>query len=152
MKTDFTIEPMTAKNLSEVAGLERLCFSRPWSLAALESELKNPLAVFLVARRGESVTGYAGMHDIAGEGYITNVAVAPGHRRGGVAEALVIALLNYGIENRLEFITLEVRESNAPARKLYEKLGFEIAGRRKNFYEGPAEDAVIMTKIHKHID
>jgi ribosomal-protein-alanine N-acetyltransferase len=86
------------------------------------------------------------MHDIAGEGYITNVAVAPRFRRLGVATALLGALLSYAKENGLLFITLEVRESNRAARLLYGGLGFTDEGTRRNFYTDPAEDAIIMTK------
>jgi ribosomal-protein-alanine N-acetyltransferase len=140
------IERMTSENVGFAAGLERLCFSRPWSPEAIAYELGNPLAVYLVAMLDGSPAGYAGMHDIAGEGYITNVAVSPGHRRKGVASALVGALNKYGEENGLGLLTLEVREGNLAARALYAGFGFVPAGRRRAFYEAPTEDAIIMTK------
>jgi ribosomal-protein-alanine N-acetyltransferase len=142
----ISIERMTTETAEYAAELERRCFSRPWSLEAITHELTNPLAVYLVARLKGEPAGYAGMHDVAGEGYVTNVAAAPEHRRKGVASALVRALLDYGAENGLEFLTLEVRESNIAARALYAGFGFEPVGRRKAFYEEPTEDAIIMTK------
>jgi ribosomal-protein-alanine N-acetyltransferase len=90
------------------------------------------------------------MHDVAGEGYVTNVAVSPESRRKGVASALVKALLDYGEKNGLELLTLEVRESNFAARQLYAGFGFVPVGRRKAFYEEPTEDAIIMTKELRH--
>ena len=136
------IERMTTQTVSDAAQLERLCFSRPWSREALEAELNSSVAVYLVAIENGVVCGYAGMHSILGEGYITNVAVHPDHRRKGIATRLISALM----ENGLNLIALEVRESNLGARLLYGELGFKIAGRRKGFYEEPAEDALIMTK------
>jgi ribosomal-protein-alanine N-acetyltransferase len=142
----ITIERMTAETVQYAAELERRCFSRPWSMEAILYELDNPLAVYLVARLEGEPAGYAGMHDIAGEGYITNVAVSPERRRKGVASALVKALLAYGEENALELLTLEVRESNLAARTLYAGFGFVPLGLRRNFYEAPTEDAIIMTR------
>ena len=80
------------------------------------------------------------------EGNITNVAVRRDCRRQGVAAALLDALEAQGKERELAFLTLEVRQSNAPARALYEKLGYLQAGLRRNYYENPREDAIIMTK------
>jgi ribosomal-protein-alanine N-acetyltransferase len=146
----ITIERMTAETVEYAAALERLCFSRPWSREAIACELVNPLAVYLVARLEGEPAGYAGMHDVAGEGYVTNVAVSPEYRRRGVASALVGALLEYGAENALDLLTLEVRESNHAARQLYAGFGFVPVGLRKGFYEAPTEDAIIMTKELKH--
>ena len=112
------IVPMTADHLDEVAELERICFSTPWSRNMLAEELDNYLSAFLVALDdNDKVAGYAGLQAVLDEGYITNVAVR-----------------------------LEVRASNYPAIALYGSRGFRGVGRRKNYYEHPREDAIIMTR------
>lgn len=143
---EIEIKSMTSETVEAVARLEQQCFSAPWSLASLTSELENPLAVFLTARVEGEIAGYAGMHHVVDEGYITNVAVSPDYRRRGIARALMEHLLEYGKENRLCIITLEVRESNHAAKKLYQSLDFKETGRRRGFYENPAEDGIIMTR------
>lgn len=137
---------MQARHAAQTAQLERLCFSRPWSEQALLDETQNPNAVFLAAVEGEKLLGYCGMHFAAGECYMDNVAVFPAHRREGVGEALVSALLEEAKRAGGEFLSLEVRPSNTGAVRLYEKLGFSEVGRRKNFYAQPREDALLMTK------
>ena len=134
-------------HLDQVAELERICFSTPWSRNMLAEELENDLAAFLVAVDGNGdVAGYAGLQVVLDEGYIANVAVRPDCRRRGVARRLLRVFLDFAQAHRLAFLTLEVRASNAPAIALYEGLGFQTAGRRKNYYEHPKEDAIIMTK------
>ena len=130
-------------HIAAVAALEQVCFSAPWSAAALAEELSNPLAVFLVAVEGDTVLGYVGMHHVLDEGFITNVAVSPDARRRGVARALLGNLAAYGREHSLYRITLEVRVSNAPARTLYESEGYKPDGIRSRFYSHPTEDAAI---------
>ena len=147
LKKSVRIVPMTSAHLDEVADLERVCFPVPWSRNMLAEELDNACSAFLVALDDDdSVVGYAGLLVIADEGYITNVAVRPESRRGGVAGQLLDVFLNFSEANRLAFLTLEVRESNYPAIALYGSRGFRSAGRRKNYYEHPKEDAIIMTR------
>ena len=130
------IVPMTADHLDEVAELERICFSTPWSRNMLAEELDNYLSAFLVALDdNDKVAGYAGLQAVLDEGYITNVAVRPDCRKQGVAGKLLQV-----------FLTLEVRASNYPAIALYGSRGFRGVGRRKNYYEHPREDAIIMTR------
>ena len=142
------IVPMTHEHLDEVAALERICFSDPWSRNMLAEELDNACSAYLVALSPEdgSVEGYAGLLVVADEGYITNVAVRPEARRGGVASALLDVFVRFAEGNRLAFLTLEVRESNYAAIALYGSRGFRGVGRRKNYYEHPKEDAIIMTR------
>ena len=141
------IVPMTGDHLDEVAELERICFTTPWSRNMLVEELQNDCAAFLVALDDEDhVAGYAGLQVILDEGYITNVAVQPEYRRQGVAGQLLAVFLNFAKGNHLAFLTLEVRASNYGAIALYGGLGFRSVGRRKNYYEHPKEDAIIMTK------
>lgn len=141
----YEIVPMDRSHISQIAALERECFSTPWTEAMLEEALFNPQASFIVAEDGEgNILGYAGLHAVLDEGYIDNVAVAPDARRHGVASALLDVFCRFGAAN-LAFLTLEVRKSNAPAIALYEKHGFAAVGRRKNYYDAPREDAVLMT-------
>ena len=145
-KMNVQIVTMNGDHLDEVAELERLCFPDPWSRNMLKEELENDLAAFLVALDGEgAVAGYAGLQVVLNEGYILNVAVRPACRRQGVAGQLLQVFLNFARGNRLSFLTLEVRASNYAAIALYGSRGFRGVGRRKNYYEHPREDAVIMT-------
>ena len=141
------IGPMTADHLDEVAELERICFSTPWSRNMLAEELDNALSAFLVALdESGKVVGYAGLQVVLDEGYITNVAVRPECRRQGIAGKLLQVFLDFAQGNHLAFLTLEVRASNYDAIALYGSRGFRSVGRRKNYYEHPKEDAIIMTK------
>lgn len=145
---DIRVVPMTADHLDELERLERLCFSRPWSKRMLGEELENQCAAFLVAQDGRTgeVLGYAGLLVMADEGYITNVAVFPQHRRRGIAAKIIEVYMNFARANRLAFLTLEVRPSNEAAIALYRGFGFEEVGRRRNYYDLPKEDALILTR------
>ena len=142
---DLEIKKMTSSHIGEIAELEKECFSSPWSEDGLRSELNNNFARFYVAFSGDKIAGYIGSHNVLGEVYITNVAVFPEFRRIGVGKALVEFLVNVMKEENAEFVTLEVRKSNLNAVSLYEKCGFEKVGERRNFYEKPIEDAILMT-------
>ena len=143
---DYRLVPMDRSHLTGVAALERLCFAVPWNEAMLEEELYNDTASFIVAQ-GENgeVLGYAGLHVVLDEGYIDNVAVRPDCRRQGIADRLLDVFCRFG-EAHLAFLTLEVRPSNTAAVALYEKHGFREAGRRKDYYSGPTEDALLLTR------
>ena len=146
-ESSVRIVPMSADHLDQVAELERICFTTPWSRNMLAEELENDCAAFLAALDDEGrVVGYAGLLVVLDEGYITNVAVRPECRRQGVAKKLLQVFLDFARAHRLAFLTLEVRASNYGAIALYGAMGFRSAGRRKNYYEHPREDAIIMTK------
>ena len=142
---NFTLKEMNTEHIARIAVLEKECFSEPWSENALAEELINENSHFLVAVSDE-VMGYIGVQEICGEAYITNVAVFGRYRKLGIGRALLNAACDGAKSRGCEFITLEVRESNAPAIKLYESEGFEKAGIRKNFYSSPTENGVIYTK------
>lgn len=139
------VVPLTEDWLEAVAELEQLCFSTPWSRQALASELDNPQAVYLAALQEGRLLGYGGMRFAAGEFYVDNIAVAPCCRRQGIGRLIVTALLEEARARDGCFLSLEVRASNQAALALYKGLGFCQAGRRKNFYTRPTEDALIMT-------
>lgn len=145
------IVSMNADHLEELEKLERICFSRPWSRKMLAEELENQCAAFLVAQDSVTgqVVGYAGLLVMADEGYITNVAVFPEYRRQGVAAKIIAVFENFARGNHLAFLTLEVRPSNTAAIALYKGFGFEEVGRRKNYYDLPKEDALILTKYYE---
>ena len=151
-KMRVNVIPMQEDHLDELARLERICFSRPWSRQMLAEELENQCAAFLVAVESltEKVVGYAGLLVMADEGYVTNVAVFPEYRRRGVAEQLIAVFDSFAQGNHLAFLTLEVRPSNAPAIALYQSFGFEEVGRRRNYYDLPREDALILTKNYTY--
>lgn len=140
------IDVMRKEHTAVLAELEKLCFSRPWSREALEDEIGAPNACFLVALQGEEVLGYAGMHCVLDECYMDDLAVFPAWRRQGVGRALLEALEREAKKRGGAFLSLEVRPSNAAAVKLYQAVGFREEGRRKGFYQAPAEDGLILTK------
>ena len=137
---------MTADHVSSVACLEKLCFADPWSENSVASELNNPLSLWLVAMEEDKVAGYVGSQTVIDESDMMNVAVHPDHRRKGIAEALVVELVEALKKRESHCLTLEVRASNEPAKALYEKLGFAQVGLRKNYYRNPKEDALILRK------
>lgn len=139
-----TISPMTAADTPVVAALERSCFSTAWEPSALQNELSNPAAVYYVARCCGGIVGFAGMWAAMDEAHFTIVGVARGHRRRGIATLLVIALLDEAVRRGATRATLEVREHNLGAQRLYEKLGFASVGKRPRYYSDTNEDALIM--------
>ena len=139
---EIIIENMNPHHLVSVVNIENICFANPWTRADLEAQLMLDTSHFVVATVDEKVVGYMGLQVFCGEGYVTNVAVLPEYRRQGIAKMLIEKQL----QNDMSFITLEVRESNLPAIKLYEFCGFENVGIRPKFYTDPTENAIIMTK------
>ena len=137
---------MTADHVPSVAALEAICFSDPWSENSVASELNNPLSLWLIAVEDETVVGYVGSQTVMGETDMMNVAVHPNHRRQGVARSLIAALVQALKDLESHSLTLEVRASNEPAIALYTDLGFTEAGRRRNYYRNPKEDALILRK------
>lgn len=137
---------MQPRHVPQVAALEKICFADPWSEKSVASELENPLSYWLVAMDGEKLVGYVGSQTVLGETDMMNVAVCPDYRRQGIAEGLILALIAALKARESHCLALEVRDSNASARALYEKLGFSEIGRRKNYYRSPKEDALILRK------
>ena len=142
----LVVEPMRVEDLAAVQAIEQASFTTPWPPHAYRSELEaNRLATYLVVRAAERVVAYAGMWLMVDEAHITTFAVHPAWRRRRIGERLLIALLDIAIARRAREATLEVRLSNLPARRLYEKYGFRPVGLRPRYYSDDAEDALIMT-------
>ena len=140
------VEPMTLDDLPAVHAIERASFSVPWPDDAYRNELlTNRLASYVVARAGDEVVGFGGLWVMVDEAHITTFAVDPRWRRRGIGEWMLLALLDRAVDRHAREATLEVRLSNMPARRLYEKYGFRPVGIRPRYYSDNGEDALIMT-------
>lgn len=142
---ELNIVPMAERHLDSLVELEQVCFSEPWTRSGLAAELENPSAVFAAAELDGKTAGYTGMNCVLDECYVDNVAVFPQYRRMGIAREMMKYLIAAAQKRNASFLTLEVRASNSGAITLYENLGFREAGRRRNFYRQPKEDALILT-------
>lgn len=141
------IRKMISEDAAVVAAIEKEVFSLPWSEQSFRDAALKEANIYLVAELDGEVAGYAGAWGVFGEADITNVCVAPKYRKMGIADKLLNELLDIGRENNIDVFFLEVRESNQPAISLYEKNGFRKISIRKNFYERPVENAIVMSKM-----
>ena len=138
----------TIEDAKEIFAIEMECFSVPWSLDSIETELLNEdKKLYYVVEDGNGVVGYAGAWLVYDEGQITNIAIRPSARRQGFGAKLTSALIEECFKRGMHEIFLEVRISNLSALSLYRKLGFTVKGMRKNYYSEPKEDAYIMSLI-----
>ena len=138
--------PMNESHVAQVAALEKLCFSDPWSETSIASELENPLSLWLIAEEDGAVCGYVGSQTVLDETDMMNIAVRPDCRRKGIAAALIAELVSRLKARGSRILRLEVRESNLPAIALYKAMGFTQLGLRKNYYRNPKENALILGK------
>ncbi|HWT75678.1 MAG TPA: ribosomal protein S18-alanine N-acetyltransferase [Mobilitalea sp.] len=138
------IRKMTEADLPQVHAIELETFSDPWSEEDFLSSLREPNNGYLVAELDGVIAGYCGYWGIVDEGYIYNVAVKKEYRRNQIGYRMLKTLLDESSDRGITSFTLEVRYSNEPAIRLYESLGFERAGIRRDFYSKPKEDAAIM--------
>ena len=145
-ETAYTIEAMRLEDIPEVLPLEREAFGQmAWHAVDFEAAIASKCDFPLVIRT-TGLAGYAVLRIIAPEAEIENICVAPACRRSGVGEALMEEMLRLAAERDEKRIFLEVRAHNEPAKALYRKRGFVESYRRKNYYQGPTEDAIIMMK------
>lgn len=140
------IVPMHESHIAQIAALEQLCFSDPWSENSVRSELSNPLSLWLVAEEDGRVIGYVGSQSVPPEADVMNLAVAPDCRKKGIGRALMTALIAQLRSRGVTALFLEVRVGNLPAQRLYQSLGFVEVGRRPKYYVNPIEDALILRK------
>ena len=145
---EYSIVDVSSEHIASIEELEKLCFSSPWNQEQLKKQMKDQMHEFIAAVSDDAnVLGYVSMMYVLDEGYIANVAVSPEHRRKGIADKIINKLCLICDELELSFVTLEVRATNTAAISLYAKHGFEQVGRRKNYYDLPKEDAILMTKF-----
>lgn len=142
----MNIRELTAADVEEVSRIEQENFSMPWKPQDFLEMVEADYAYYYVAEVDGEIAGCCGIRNMAGEGEITNVAVAEKFRRRGIGRALMEYMLKEAALLGMESMTLEVRVSNIPAISLYESLGFQGEGVRPGFYEKPREDALIMWK------
>ena len=145
MDTPLQIGSLQLYQVAEVAAIERLCFSEPWSEDGIYRFNAADCGQIIVGLLNDKVVAYAGLMTVLDEGYIANIATHPDYRRRGLGRQVVRHLARMGRDMHLAFITLEVRASNAPAIALYEAEGFTCEGTRPGYYDLPKEDALIMT-------
>ena len=145
-KSEYLITPLKEEHVKDMAEIEKLCFSEPWSEETIRDELNTPLSRYFVCCNNGRVLGYIGTRILLDQCDITNIAVHPDARRGGIATLLLEELERTVRPMGVEVLYLEVREGNTPARSFYEKSRFVPVGRRKNYYSLPTEDAILMTK------
>lgn len=142
---DCKIRKMQLHDIADVIKIEERSFTSPWSYWIFFQELITPERFYIVAEVDGELVGYAGLMWVLDEGHITTIAVKQAFRRKGIGSKLLETLIQKAKSLNLSFLTLEVRESNKAAQKLYEKFGFKIEGVRKKYYTRPQEDALIMT-------
>ena len=143
---NYIIRTMEKKDIVQVVEIENSIFTIPWSANSFIEASENENNIYLVCIENDEITGYCGLWTVLGEGNVTNVAVTKTHRGKGYGRALLQELEKRGLEKDVSKFFLEVRQSNLVAQNLYLSLGYEKIGIRKNFYERPSEDAVIMSK------
>ena len=146
---ELIIRNAVAADAAAVAAIEKACFSAPWSERQIEEEICKENALFFIAEADGAVCGYVSAEDISGECYMNNLAVSQPFRGHDIGRKLMRRLIEATRLRGCKFLTLEVREGNAPARYIYETCGFSIAGVRKNFYVAPQENASIYTLYFK---
>lgn len=146
-RNNAQILPLLPRHIPQIARIEQLCFTDPWSEALLESELDAPLAHYFVYEAEGQVCGYIGTRMIFDTCEIANVAVGPAHRRRGIALALYRALEEECHRRQIVQLDLEVRESNLGAQAFYRFCGFSVVGKRRDYYESPREDAILMSRL-----
>ncbi len=144
MKAEISV--MTEETARDVAELEAKCFSDPWPYRSFINTLANEHAAYFTLYADGSFVGYIGMYDLVDEISIINVAVSTEFRGQGYGAMLLNEAESFARKRSCTSVTLEVRESNIPARRLYEKMGFEIYGQQKNYYTNPTENAILYIK------
>lgn len=138
------LESLVEEHIASILAIEKVSNGAPWSERSFRNELQHPNGVFLVAKDGGRVVGYAGAWYVVDEAHITTVAVDPDYRRKGIGRALTIAILDAAKERGMACSTLEVRAGNEAAIELYQQLGYVTTARRKAYYPDNQEDALVM--------
>ena len=152
MKNNMIVRRATIEDGKEIFAIEAECFSVPWSLDSIETELSNQdKKLYYVIEDADGVAGYAGAWLVYDEGQITNIAIRPSARRQGYGATLASALIEECFKRGMHEIFLEVRVSNLSALSLYRQLRFTVKGMRKDYYSEPKEDAYIMSLVKEEV-
>lgn len=146
MIRDVELRGMAAGDIAAVTAIEKASYSVPWSETTFRGLLRRRDAELVVAVVGNEVIGYAILWCVLDQGELGNVAVTAGWRGRGVGELLVEEIVRRAVRRRVNEVFLEVRPSNTVARRLYERLGFRLVGRRRNYYQQPVEDALVLRR------
>lgn len=139
------IRKLNENDVESIYNVECSCFSHAWEKQVLLGTLRQNSYHFFGCFENDKILGYGSVTIVADESYVNRIAVVPEFRKKGIGKLLLASLISTAKENNASFISLEVRKSNTVAIKLYSDSGFEIVGERKNFYDNPKEDALIMT-------
>ena len=145
---EYIIRQMEKKDIEQVERIEKEIFSIPWSAHSFEDAAMTKENIYFVCECNGVIAGYCGLWTVLGEGNITNMAVDKEYRKKGIGEALMKEMEKRGRQKDVDIFFLEVRQSNAAARRLYDKMGYKEIGTRKRFYERPVEDAIVMSKMY----
>jgi [ribosomal protein S18]-alanine N-acetyltransferase len=137
-------EPLQEAHILPILEIEKVTNTAPWSERSFRNEITNPHAIFLTAIHNGKVVGYGGVWMVVDEAHVTTVAIEESLRGQGAGKRLMVELLKRAKDKGMTCSTLEVRASNEPAIKLYEKLGYDSTARRKAYYPDNKEDAVVM--------
>lgn len=148
---NIILDNLKTKYLDSLVELENKCFKIPWSKNMFLGDVDNPNAYYILIINDDRVIGYCGLYRVLDESSITNIAVHPDFRKKGLATLMLRNIFEYCLKASISFVTLEVRESNTDAIKLYMDNGFEIVGERKNYYADNRETAILMTKYLKEV-
>lgn len=140
------IVALTHQHIPDIRAIEETCFSHPWTVENIQSELEKPDSIFIGAIVGERVIGYGSLNVVCGVAYINNIAVLPAYRKWGIGKRIMHGLEQAVLAQNPESITLEVRSQNTPAIAMYQSFGFQPAGLRPGFYRDPPDDGLILTK------
>ncbi|MGP1569469.1 MAG: ribosomal protein S18-alanine N-acetyltransferase [Eubacteriales bacterium] len=142
----FYLRPADKDDIMNMAALDSACFAIPWSLDSFENELENVNTTYVVVCDGDEIVGFAGFWKIANEGHITRVMISKDYRRQALGKVMLEFLMMLGKDMGVSEYTLEMRRSNEPALKFYEKLGFAVEGIRPKYYQNNMEDALVLWK------
>ncbi len=140
----INIDRMTMEDVEQVLLLERTCFGEGWTSTPFDRELSREDCSYFLAKDNNTLIGYSGSWLILEELHVIIMAVHPDYRRKKIGQKLLIELINDGLKNNAKWVTLEVKVTNMEAQRLYEKFGFSVKGRRKNYYQQDRQDALIM--------
>ncbi len=142
----MTFRPMLEADLDQVVEIEKASMPSPWSKELFDEELKRAAAHYFVVEEDGKVAGYMGYWEAPQEAHIINLAIAPDFRNRGLGQEMMDHCLDYAAKRGAQLATLEVRQSNAAAQRLYEKCNFRVVAIRKKYYSDNQEDAIVMIK------